>query len=272
MDDLHIVTVATEPKFYFNYLVESCKNNGKELIILGYGEKWQGYSWKFKLIIDYLKTLKESDIVCFIDGYDIICNRNLNELKELFINFKNKYNFKILTGADIYKFKLQKYIATYYFKKCNNMLLNSGTYIGYANDLKELLLKTFDLNIKSNDDQYLLTKYCIMNKNNVYIDKEQEFFLTIHKSFFNIDNELTFIDNKAYYHNKQPFFIHGPSCTYLNNVIIKLGYNLNNKHINKELRKYFLKKFIHYSKDILSNNIILFIIIFIFYTRAFSNT
>ena len=42
------------------------------------------------------------------------------------------------------------------------MLLNSGTYIGYANDLKELLLKTFDLNIKSNDDQYLLTKYCII--------------------------------------------------------------------------------------------------------------
>jgi hypothetical protein len=176
-------------------------------------------------MIDYLKTLKETDIVCFIDGYDVICNRNLNDLKELFIDFKNKYNFKILTAIDIYKFKVQKYMAEYYFKKCNNMLLNSGTYIGFVKDLKELLLITYNLNIKSNDDQYLLTQYCIINKNNVYIDNKQDFFLTIHKPFFNIDGELKFNSGKAYYNNKQPFFIHGPSCTHLNNVIIKLGYN-----------------------------------------------
>lgn len=31
MNKLYIVTVATHPDFYFPYLVESCKKNGKEL-------------------------------------------------------------------------------------------------------------------------------------------------------------------------------------------------------------------------------------------------
>ena len=39
MDKLHIVTVATESKYYFPYLVESCKQNGKNLEVIGYGEK-----------------------------------------------------------------------------------------------------------------------------------------------------------------------------------------------------------------------------------------
>jgi hypothetical protein len=53
MNNFHIVTVATESKYYFPYLLESCKNNGKELEVLGYGEKWEGLNWKFKKMIDY---------------------------------------------------------------------------------------------------------------------------------------------------------------------------------------------------------------------------
>ena len=100
MDDLHIVTVATESKFYLPYLVESCKKNGKELEILGFGEKWQGFTWRFKLMIDYLENININDIVCFIDGYDVICTRNLNELKENFIKLKNETNSKIIVGYD----------------------------------------------------------------------------------------------------------------------------------------------------------------------------
>lgn len=56
MSELHIVTVATESKYYFPYLVESCKKYGKELEVLGYGEKWKGFNWRFKLMIEYLKN------------------------------------------------------------------------------------------------------------------------------------------------------------------------------------------------------------------------
>ena len=59
MSKLYIVTVATDPDYYFPYLQESCKKNGKELVVLGYGQEWKGVNWRFKLILNYLKTLKK---------------------------------------------------------------------------------------------------------------------------------------------------------------------------------------------------------------------
>ena len=88
---LHIVTVATHSKFYFPYLIESCKRNGSELVILGYGEKWKGFTWRFKLVIEYLKKLNKNDIVCFIDGYDVISSRNFKDLKNIFLQLRKKH-------------------------------------------------------------------------------------------------------------------------------------------------------------------------------------
>jgi hypothetical protein len=73
MNDIHIVTVATESKYYFPYLVESCKKHGLNLEVLGFGEKWTGFNMRFRLMTDYLKQLPENDIVCFVDGYDVLC-------------------------------------------------------------------------------------------------------------------------------------------------------------------------------------------------------
>ena len=99
-DNLHIVTVVTESKYYFPYLSKSCKRHGKQLKILGYGEKWKGFNWRFKLMIEYLETLKDDDIVCFIDGYDVLCTRNLNELKSVFLKLHKEKKCKIIVGYD----------------------------------------------------------------------------------------------------------------------------------------------------------------------------
>jgi len=269
MNDIHIVTVATHMDFYLPYLIESCKRNGKELEILGFGEKWQGLSWKFQKMIDYLQTLDKKDIVCFVDGYDVICNRNINELKEIFITFKNKNNFKFLTAIDIYKYYIQEYVATLYFKKCKNNNLNTGTYIGYSNDLLDVL-KKLEYNT-SNDDQILLTEYCNMHQEDVYIDFKQDLFLTIHKPLSDIHNEVIIKNNIAYYNNKQPFFIHAPSCTYLNKMIIQLGYNITDHSIIEyKLKHYFFRKGKVYVIDVINRyyliilTIIIIIILYIY--------
>ena len=273
MSNLYIVTVATHPQYYFPYLQESCKKNGKELVVLGYGQKWQGFNWRFKLIINYLKTLKKNDIVCCIDGYDVVCTRNLNQLKDAFLQVKKKYNCKIIVGEDkvivndLFSFLANIGIKNYY-SECKNKSLNAGTYIGYVEDLIEILNKIYNLNpVDYADDQILLTKYCNLNPSEIHIDKGCDIFLTILSTNKEIDNELNFTknNNKIFvtYKNNAPFFIHGPGETYLDNVIIKMDYNYDyNNKINKIIyKKNYDKIFFYIKKNILK--IIFFLILFL---------
>lgn len=265
MSNLHIVTVATDSEYYFPYLIETCKNNGKNIVVLGYGKKWQGFKWKFKLMIDYIEKLNDIDIVCFVDGYDVICIRNLEQLKDEFIKLKKKYNCKLITGHDkVINYFVQKYI-TYTYGTCNNLNLNSGTYIGYVKDLKYILNNILNLNkFKNiNDDQILYTKYCNDNNNDIYIDSNGELFLTIVYPNNDIDNYLDFNNNIISYNNNKPFFIHGPGGTYLDNILIKLNYKCNIK--NNIKKTYYKKNLLHTDKYLYLFFIFILIIIFIYF-------
>jgi len=262
---LHIVTVATHSEYYFQYLVESCKKCGKELDILGYGEEWKGFNWRLTLIINYLKKLPENDIVCFIDGYDVICCRNLNEMPSEFVKIKEQTGCKIITGSVVRKnnFLIQLFNHLY-FEKCKNENINAGTYIGIVKDLLEILPKIYELDNRHNaDDQQLMIKYCQKNDNIIIPDKENKLFLTIASQLNEIDQFIDIDENHIVSYNlNKPFFIHAPGYGYLDNVIKKLGYDIEENKIKNEIyNNYFSKK--------LLVNIIAFITYFLNYILLF---
>ena len=51
-------------------------------------------------MIQYLKKLDSNDIVCFIDGYDVICIRNLREMTDVFLQLKKRTNCKIVVAEN----------------------------------------------------------------------------------------------------------------------------------------------------------------------------
>jgi len=239
MGDLHIVTVATESKYYFPYLVDSCRRYGKELETLGFGQKWKGFNWKFKLMIEYLKTLPESDIVCFVDGYDVICTRNLNELKNLFLKIRHEKKCKIIVGCDNVKHThyVNKFTIPLYYGTCNNISLNSGTYIGYVKDLLEIIEEIQSENSEdSANDQPLMMKLCKMNSAIFYMDINNDFFLTLVRPLREIDDILEINEyGEISYNGVHPFFLHGPGSTYFDNVLKKIGYD-NSIDINRIIK------------------------------------
>ena len=266
--DIHIVTVATESKYYFEYLKKSCLDNGINLTVLAYGKKWQGFAWRFKLMLDYLKKIKPNDIVCFIDGYDVICVRNLLELKNEFIKIIEKEQCKIIIGHEKHVKIKDKIFAPLLFGRCKNLSINCGTYIGYANDILKVLSETFNLNPDTKaDDQLLITKYCNMNEKDIYIDVDNKIFLTIVNQLDNIDSNIKIDnDNNVFYNNNKPFFIHGADATYLDNIIIKLGYNYdyNNKISDLIKKDIFEKSYGQLCNHIYQNReIIIYIILII---------
>jgi hypothetical protein len=266
---LYVITIATHNDYYLPYLKESCYKNGYELIILGYGEKWKGFNWRNKLVLNFLEKTKDDDIICYIDGFDVICCRNLKELPNVFNNLVTLHNCKIIVGE--HKFVknklnyLQYLFNSIYFSKCKNMLLNAGTYISKSKDLKYILQKIYFTNPNDKlDDQILLTEYCINNLSNIYIDTKNEIFLTLQNSYNEIDDLLNIEYNKITYNNNSPFFIHGVGETYLDNIIIKLNYNYNynDKVKNKLLKTYYSKKLFRFSNN---DYYIIFIILFILF-------
>jgi hypothetical protein len=157
MTKLHIITVATHNKYYLPYLIKSV-NKYNKLKILGFGTKWKGFNYKYNLMRQELLKLPKDDIVCFVDGYDVLCVRDLNDMIDSFIEIKNREKCKIIAGYDnVFNKFIKLYTRLYFTKSINKTVINSGTYIGYVEDLLNMLNSMDKNNLL--DDQILLNKY-----------------------------------------------------------------------------------------------------------------
>jgi DNA-directed RNA polymerase subunit H (RpoH/RPB5) len=87
---MKLITYATHNTGYFNSLKESAKKNNFELIIIGYGNKWEGFTKRINDIILYLKNINNNELVCIIDAFDCIVLGNAEEMKK-------KYNLESLS-------------------------------------------------------------------------------------------------------------------------------------------------------------------------------
>ena len=255
MSKLFIATVSTQNKYYFDYLKNSCKKNGKDLTVLGYGEKWKGFNWRFKVILEFAKTLNPDDIICVVDGYDVISVRNLEYLPVVFKELQKQINCKIIVAYDNINHAnlLNKILIYFKFGRCNGYQLNAGTYIGYVKDIIDVITNLLYLNSDdASDDQVLLTKYCDSNTKDVYIDVDNKLFLTLATPLQEASKFLEFKNGSVFYNNHEPFFIHGPGKTFLNDIIIKLNYDSPNdtlKNIKNDLNNntnLFIKIFFKY--------------------------
>jgi hypothetical protein len=166
---IHYVCVATESKLYFPYL----KQLIPDLVVLGMNMKWTGFIMKYDLLVNYLKTLNDSDIVCFIDAYDVLPTKNIIQLETQFINFSNENpDVKMIVGGQTKLNEIQQQFSNVYFKGSN---INSGTYIGYV---KNILFVLSSILKKKNicDDQLELIKYAKKNTNDIFVDSNNNFF------------------------------------------------------------------------------------------------
>ena len=157
-------TVATHPQHYYYAMLESAKKNDININVLGWRQKWNGFIWKFKLMEDALKKISPNELVMFIDAYDIIF---LSDQTEIEYKFK-KYNKRILFGAtNNCESRLSLgCIFTKIFSNGKSLPkqptkfdgINTGCYIGYANDLQNMFRQCrelYDLNVIK-DDQKLI--------------------------------------------------------------------------------------------------------------------
>jgi hypothetical protein len=169
---MKLVTVATHIDGYMPWLKKSCDRYKTTLYTLGLGEEWQGYNWKFLKMKEFLKSVDPNEIICFMDAYDVILLRDPSSLEEDFLSFCKLTGKKIIVGCDKPKPMYMKVLAYATFGKCDDEMLNSGTYIGKASDLLYMIneMSRISNDDPSVDDQVLLKDWCSMNTNLIHID------------------------------------------------------------------------------------------------------
>lgn len=269
---MKLVSIATHSDFYFPFLKKSCRRFDSELTVLGLGQPWPGFSFKSKLIKEYLQEVDDNEIICVIDSYDVILLRPISELEEAFITYSQLTGIRLVVGHDIQPSVLTSTVSRYQFGTCLGIPLNAGTYIGYAKEIRDMV---HDIYIDDTlDDQFLLTLYVQKNPHLVHIDTSSLFFLTINNPMgdFIIDNRIKIEDKTLYYKGIRPFFIHGNGNTNLNSVLEQLGYYMseNMKYVLSVKNRWSqYNKAIHYffyhTKLVIATCIVLVLVIYLLY-------
>lgn len=251
----HLVTVATHNDRYFPILEESCHRYGIKLNVLGWGQKWQGFIWRFTLMKEFIDNIPEDDIVCFIDAYDVVVMKPLSVLEK---RFREMNKDIVVSTVDMRGNIIFKMYSNYFWDKCKHKLINAGTYIGYAHALKKMINNICTdhkcHNNKKIDDQLVLTQYC--KKHDVGVDVNDTLF-------------YVYVGLTKYDYQKDHCILHAPGNLNIHNILTNLKYDVSK--IPYEKMSYWKQFFEHHvlRKEVLVALLVFFVIIFIiiYYSR-----
>jgi len=131
---------------------ESCKTCGYTLRLLAMGEKWQGFAWRWEVLLRALKDLSADCVVLVTDAFDSCVVADSVELLRRFKEFESP----IVFSCEPSRTNFMPWAAYYRWRVFGvDPIVNGGTYMGYAGDLREFIAR-----LKYNpdtDDQRLLT-------------------------------------------------------------------------------------------------------------------
>lgn len=149
-----VLSVATHEERMFKIFKESCARNNVELRVLGFGQKWKGFAWRWELILEALEGVDDKEIVLVTDAFDTLILQTEKEITSRFLEFQTE----IVFGAHrVSKNIFVKYYCMKTFGCNTDVCLNGGTYIGYAGAIKNLIQ---DLEFEpSSDDQRVINLY-----------------------------------------------------------------------------------------------------------------
>jgi hypothetical protein len=235
MNSVLVLGVCTDYSDNTRNWKNSLIKNNYDFKIIGYGEKWGGWSWRTKQIINALQNIPDNIIIILADVTDVLFIKSSSSLVDFFLKFESHsipHGEKVIIGAeaacctgkyssDINPESRNKIIHLLQKKNQDSRYIfpNGGVLIGR----KDILLSLLIDNQNEDDDQIGYLEKYITNDNRIYLDKHAHFIGNIndigsnHKVMVN-DNDADEIDywditkngvtNKEY--NTSPFILHFP--------------------------------------------------------------
>jgi hypothetical protein len=233
---LHLITVATHAESHFVNLENSCAYFGYPVKVLGWGDKYPGHYIKDVLVLKYISQLPDDDIVVFVDGFDSVCVRPLNDLEHSFKNSGCDLIISVDNVGKEYTFTknpLWAYLYWRAFSLWKGKCVNSGMYIGYVKTVRAFIQsvqkQAKKINYKSNQREWIKTlKWSNETKHmNVSLDQNGQYFFN-YLDLFNDKPDIKIINGTQVIHTciknqETPFyFLSAPANSNIDFIVEKL--------------------------------------------------
>lgn len=194
---MNVYFVATKWTPTLENFLRSLRKHKFKYTWLGKNTEWTNFKDKSKLIYENIPD--NDDIVIISDAYDVLVNRNCEEIEESFKSYKKP----IVVGSEWYcgSKKNCKPIQHYWDHlkyEPSKKYLNAGFLMGVSKEIKEMykFLKEKD------DDQYAMATYLLENKDKFAVDHANHLVQNVH--FFDRTME-----NPFFFHFPGPLLKHG---------------------------------------------------------------
>ncbi len=220
---MKLITVATHSDFYFPILKESCIKNNLEFIVLGFGKKWQGFTWRVDLLKEYLSTLEPDEVVIISDAFDVIVLNSKNILEKFL-----KYETDILFSAEYIESYLASLINQKVFPQCRGHNLSVGVYMGKVKAILNFykdFCNLFDCSDYHLDDQRAISQWC---PSYIKLDTENKIFYNYNLTSTYSVKEVKGMSPKILTPRTEPCIVHGAGNANLHPIAELYGYDTSN--------------------------------------------
>jgi len=184
---LHIVTYASHGgrDDRFCRAVESAYHHSIELTILGWGVKWTGLSQKLYAAYNYAKSIPPTDIIMFVDAFDVMFAGSPEYILEQFRASSKTILFAAECGCwpQIMENRGHDCFHAYPPSPTPYRYLNSGTWIGVAKESAAMLLDIINKagsDFANANDQKLVSDMFIHKQHGIQLDYFSSIFQSMH--------------------------------------------------------------------------------------------
>jgi hypothetical protein len=183
---LTVLTVATGDEGYLSILKKQFQDDNVNYKIIGYGEKWGGWTWRTDKILEYIrKNHHPDDIIMVVDGYDVLYVGNEKDIMKKYRSFNTDLVFGVELNDSVDYSYISKYVSfpieKIYFDTDTEYIKNGGSFIGTAGALVKIYerMKAYSKKTGQSDDQLALNNISLKGIS-YKIDKKGEIFWIWH--------------------------------------------------------------------------------------------
>ena len=217
LPNIHIITYGTDES-KMQQLKQSVDRQNQSInsetddkyinyIFVGVNCKWNGYVDKITQISEAIKSIPDTDIICFTDAYDVLVFSGADEIRLKFLEYKR--DLVLSAELNCYPGENEGWYRDMYQNNphvlCPNnyKYVNSGGYIGYKHAINALFtwnpLDEIRRISELGGDQNYFTHYYIVNAktNRVCLDYNCSIFQSIYKLDYDSIDFLRYVGDPS---------------------------------------------------------------------------